>query len=421
MLLLKNATYINPETFEFCKTDIWVEEGVDGNIYFKKPENPTGNITTLYCDDLYVTKSFANAHHHIYSALALGMPQPKTSPKNFHEVLQYVWWKLDYALDEKMIRSSALATALAAAKSGCSFIIDHHSSPSYINGSLNIIADALNEVGIGHLLAYEITDRNGILKTKEAFDETSEYLKNNQGLVGMHAGFTLDNNTIEKAVEIASDFNTGLHVHLAEDKIDQSLSEKKYGKSVVERYNDLGVFNLKSNIFVHAIHLNENERNIIRKSNSYIAINYDSNLNNKVGIFNSKGLGNNIMLGTDGMHSKMIEASKTAWFTGMNHDNITLGEVYNRLRKVHKYLNSNNFKGDKGNNLVIFDYNPPTPFNNQNFLGHFFYGMSSSNVKHLISQGKLIIENGKHAFLNEEEIIAEAKENATRLWKTFNS
>jgi cytosine/adenosine deaminase-related metal-dependent hydrolase len=416
MIHLQNASYIDAESFQIIQTDIWVEEGPEGKVSFSLPAQIPESIEKINCKGLLVTRALTNAHHHIYSALARGMPPPKHTPQNFHEKLQHVWWKLDQALDEEMIRSSALVSALFAAKSGCCFIIDHHSSPSCISGSLDIIADALDKAGTGHLLSYEITDRNGPEKAVEALEETRRYLRNRQGLVGLHAGFTVDDQTLQKAYEIANEFNTGVHVHLAEDKVDQEISLQKYGKRVVVRFADMGLLKLSPSIFVHAIHLDEYERSLLKDSEAYIAVNYDSNLNNKVGIFKGTGLYNNIMLGTDGMHSDMFASARTAWFTGMNHEKLTPQTVYSRLRRVHHYLQSNQFSGDGENNLMIIDYDTPTPVSDDNFSGHFFYGLHFCNVKHLISQGKLIMKNRKHLLLDEKEILSQAREQAEKLW-----
>ncbi len=416
MIHLKNGTYINWQTLDFSQTDIWVEEGKHGGVHFSKPEKLPESIQTIDCRGLYITHALANGHHHIYSALARGMPPPPAQPQNFHQKLQYVWWRLDRAMDEQALRSSALATALIAAKAGCSFIIDHHSSPEKTRGSLDIIAKALEEAGMGHLLAYEITDRNGLGKTRDALAETQSYLKNRQGLVGLHASFTVEDDTLRSARDLASKYNTGVHAHLAEDLIDQEECLKKYNRRVVQRYADAGLLELKANVFVHGIHLDSRERELLRNSTSHITVNYDSNLNNKVGVFRGDGLGKNIMLGTDGMNNDMFASARTAWFTGMGHEKITPQMVYDRLRRVHHYLNYNGFKGDGENNLMILDYDTPTPFDKSNFAGHFLYGMNSGHVKHLISQGKWVLKDRKHTLLDEESVLAEAREQAKRLW-----
>ena len=158
-ILLKNATYINWKTLEFQQTNILVEEGLNASIKFtENPSKQTDNkkITVIDCTGKLVTKAFAVGHHHVYSALARGMPAPKKDPANFYEKLKYVWWNLDKALDRETIKASAMATAISCAKMGSTFIIDHHASPNSIEGSLDIIAEAFEQIGLSHLLCYEI-------------------------------------------------------------------------------------------------------------------------------------------------------------------------------------------------------------------------------------------------------------------------
>ncbi|MDO9511243.1 MAG: amidohydrolase family protein [Bacteroidales bacterium] len=414
MLHLKNATYIHPESFKIKKTDIFVDERVNGKIYFTKPE---ADITqSIDCTGKLVTKAFANAHHHVYSALARGMHAPKKTPSNFSETLKYIWWVLDQNLDADMIRLSALSTAIACAKNGCTFVIDHHASPNHLIGSLEIIAKAFDEVGIGHLLCYEITDRYGEMSTWEGIEETDTYLSKHQGLVGLHASFTVENDTLENSISLAKKHKTGIHIHVAEDIADQEHCQKFHNKRVMERLLDAGVLDLKSNIFAHCIHLNLKERKILADSNSWVVANMDSNLNNRVGIFTGKNLGDKIMLGTDGMHSNMIKSAQSAFFTGQNYESIGWNDMYTRLRNVHKYLKVNKFKGDGDNNLIVMDYDSPTELTSSNFLGHFFFGLENRHIVHTIAQGKLIMENQKIKTVDEDAILKESRKFATYLW-----
>ena len=144
--------------------------------------------------------------------------------------------------------------------------------------------------------------------------------------------------------------------------------------------------------------------------------NTESNLNNKVGFFNADGLDENIMMGTDGMHSDMLRSAKAAFFVGQNFDTIGYDSVYQRFRNADKYLNNNNLKGHGPNNLVVLDYDTPTPINSGNFYGHFVFGLESRHVQHVISQGKLVVENSKLVTVDEDEILANAKIQAARLW-----
>jgi cytosine/adenosine deaminase-related metal-dependent hydrolase len=282
---------------------------------------------------------------------------------------------------------------------------------------LDIITKAFERVGVSHLLCYEITDRDGIKKAEEGLEETENYIKNNQSLIGLHASFTVSDSTMKKAADLMQKYNSGFHIHVAEDRYDQEHSIINYGKRVVERLNDYGVLNSSKTILGHCLHLSENEKSILKNSNSWIVQNTESNLNNNVGYFNSRGLSNNIMLGTDGMHSDMLRSAQNAFYVGQGFDNIDFVSAYERFRNVHKYIKENNFTGDSDNNLVILDYQTPTPLNSDNFLGHFIFGLNSSNVQHVISDGKLIVENRKMTTVDEDEIFSFAQENAKILWQ----
>ncbi|MFH1118913.1 MAG: amidohydrolase family protein [Bacteroidota bacterium] len=416
-ILLTNATYIHPTTLEFTLTNILVHEGFQGEIEFLNYIPEKSNYTIIDCRGKYITHSFANGHHHVYSALARGMGAPKKNPQNFPEILKYIWWTLDKALDLDMISSSALVTAIACAKSGVTFAIDHHASPFAVKGSLETIAQAFDEVGVGHLLCYEISDRDGIGIARQGLDETADYLSKRQGLVGLHASFTVGDETLKQAVDLASETNSGIHIHVAEDQSDEGHCLENYSTWVVDRLARAGVLDFQKTILGHCLHLDEYERQQLYNSPAWVVQNMESNLNNGVGLFNSKGLSERIMLGTDGMHSDMLRSAKASFFAGHNSDNIDYAETYRRLRNVHNYLQSNNFKGDGDNNLVVLDYDTPTPFNSSNFLGHFLFGIEARHVLHVISDGKLIVENGHITTVDETEILKEARIQAERLWK----
>jgi cytosine/adenosine deaminase-related metal-dependent hydrolase len=417
-LYLENATFINWNTFEFTKANILVQEGDTGNLFIFPVNSkiPEGN-TILDCTGKYVTKAFANGHHHVYSALAKGMPVPIKNQMNFIEILKYIWWKLDQCLDLEMIRISALATAMECAKNGVTFVIDHHSSPNAIKGSLDVIADAFDEVGVSHLLCYETSDRNGSDKTIQALEESDSYLLRHQGLVGLHASFTISDQTLNNALSLAEKHNTGIHIHVAEGDYDQKHCEGQYGKNVIERISSFGGLNNSKSILVHCLHLADTERKTIKNSGVWIAQNTESNLNNRVGFFNSIGLGKNIMLGTDGMHSDMLRAAKAAYFTGRNFDKIDLPGIYHRFRNAQRYLLQNNFNGNTENNLVVLDYNPNTEFNSKNFLSHFIFGLDSKHVKHVISNGRLIVRDQSIETIDEEIVMSESKKISIKLWE----
>jgi cytosine/adenosine deaminase-related metal-dependent hydrolase len=421
-LYITNAAYIHWQDLTVKKTHIRVDEGKTGTITFldtlPDPIPDRKSDTVLDAAGKFVTKSFGCGHHHIYSTLARGMPAPAKTPDNFVEILKYVWWHLDKNLDQDMIKASALASALYCAKNGVTFVIDHHASPFAVEGALFAIQEAFDRVGISHMLCYEISDRDGDQIRNRGLEETRQYLEAGfQGHVGLHASFTVGDTLLEKAVALAREYRTGIHIHVAEDRADQEHCKATHGKGVIERLKDAGVLDLNGSILGHCIHLDDREKNLIKNAKAWVVQNVESNLNNNVGTTGYTAHGDRIMLGTDGMHSDMLRSAKAAFLNGQVTEGISFPGIYERFRNVHHYLEQINARGDGDNNLVILDYNTPTPLTADNFLGHFVFGMDAVHVDSVISSGKLIVKNKKLVSAGEEEILAFAREMAVKLWE----
>jgi cytosine/adenosine deaminase-related metal-dependent hydrolase len=350
------------------------------------------------------------------------MPAPKKSPTNFEEILTYVWWHLDKCLDRDMIEASALASALYCAKNGVTFVIDHHASPFAIEGSLNTIAQAFDKVGISHLLCYELSDRDGEGPREAGLAEHESYLAGGgQGHIGLHASFTVGDDLLHRAVEMARRFQTGLHIHVAEDLADQEACLRDHGQRVVTRLHAAGGLDLPQTILGHCIHLDDQEKALIRDAGTWVVQNTESNLNNNVGLANYYQITDKVMLGTDGMHCDMLRSAKASFLSGQPVEGTGFDTIYTRFRNVHRYLAECGFQGDGDNNLVILDYDSPTELTSDNFLGHFVYGINSSHVETVIAGGEVIVENRVATRVNEAEILAYARQMGHKLWDKMKS
>ena len=443
-ILLRNATYVDWESLEFSQTDVYVEEGPgkgvrllagqdghgdapvdpDQGSGLDRPQTQPGRQkpaahSEIDCGGALVMQAFAVGHHHVYSALARGMPASPAKPRNFREILKNIWWRLDKCLDEESIRYSALVTAMAAARAGASFVIDHHASPGHIGGSLDLIADAFEEVGVGHLLCYEVTDRDGKDKARDGLRETESYLKRRQGLVGLHASFTVGDETLYRAVNLMKESGSGIHMHVAEDLYDQEHCLKTYRKRVVHRLSEAGVLDSPKTILVHGLHLEGQERDLIRQSPCWVAQNMESNLKNRVGFFSGVGLGDRIMLGTDGMHSDMIQSLKAAFFAGQKSDGMDHEDAYRRFRNPVRYVLNNHFRGCSRNDLVVLDYDHPTEIGKHNFIGHLLFGINASHVRDVIVEGKCIVRDRVVQTVDQQAILEKSRVAATKLWNSM--
>jgi len=420
-LYLKDANFIDWQSFKIRRTNLVVESGPIGSISLSSRIPAADGIgpddRIIDCQGKFVTKAFGCGHHHIYSTLARGMPAPRRVPTSFPEILEYVWWHIDKRLDLEMVEASALASAIFCAKSGVTFCIDHHASPFAVDGSLETIARAFDRVGISHMLCYEISDRDGEEVKERGLAETDAFLSSGRpGHVGLHASFTVGEKLLNDSIALAKKHQTGLHIHVAEDTADQAHCEQNFGKRVVERLEEAGGLELDRSILAHCIHLSDNELRLLKNSGVWIVQNVESNQNNNVGLGSYGELADQMMLGTDGMHGDMLRSAKAAFLAGQATEGIGFDTIYNRFRNVHRYIESTGTAGDGENNLVVLDYDSPTDLTPDNFLGHFVYGIDARHVEKVISNGTLIVDGRRVTTVDEREVLEHARETGRKLW-----
>jgi cytosine/adenosine deaminase-related metal-dependent hydrolase len=259
-----------------------------------------------------------NAHTHLYSGLSpLGMPKPARPPHCFLEILEEVWWKLDRALDAASLRAGArlyLAEALAFGTGG---LVDHHESPELIEGSLDLLADVCQELGMPAVLCYGATERNGGRdEARRGLLECRRFLRDNRrplvrGVVGLHASFTVSDDTVREAGELARELGTVLHVHVAEDRADVVDAKGRGFNGVVDRLAQLGAL-VQGSILAHGVHLTPEEVRQVAAAGCWLVHNPRSNVGNKVGYAAALGASAQVALGTDGYPSDLEQELQAA-------------------------------------------------------------------------------------------------------------
>ena len=353
------------------------------------------------------------AHTHLYSALARGMPYALEPPRDFLQILQRVWWRLDRALDEESIRASALVGGMEALLCGTTTLIDHHASPNAIDGSLDVIADALESLGIRSVLCYETSDRDGGTVARQGLDENRRFRATSRplarGLIGAHASFTLSDETLLACAEAGP-----LHIHAAEGEVD---------RGAVERLARLGVLDERT-VLAHGIHVEDEELEAFRASGATLAHNARSNMNNSVGRARVLELGPRVALGTDGIGSDMFEESRTAWFR-LHEDDLlapgdwplaTLAEGARLAGRTFSEPLLGTLSPGAPADLVVLDYVPPAPFDGTNLAGHWIFGLSSRCVRDVMVAGEWVVRNRRLARVDQDALAADASRSAARLW-----
>lgn len=401
--------------------------------YAKDMKTRFPSAERIDCTGKIILPGFICTHHHFYSTMARGMSVPGEPAANFVEILERLWWKLDKALSKEDVLVSAQIPLIECIRNGTTTVIDHHASPSCRDGSLDLIESAVRQAGIRASLCYEVSDRNmpggGIAENQRYIKKIGHGDGQIAAMMGLHASFTLSDETLEKCVGIARDAGVGCHVHVAEDSADREDSIKKYGIPTVKRLDKMHVTGEKS-IFVHCVHIDETEMDIIADTNTIIVHNPESNMNNAVGVSKLLDLlKKNILvgLGTDGMSSDMLAQMRCVYLLHrlVNLDpRVAFVEAPQLLLQNNAEICKRQFglhlgeiKQDHPADLAILDYEPPTPINQGNFLGHLIFGLVDATVDTTVCKGKILMKGKKILVLDEERIAARSRELASEMWK----
>jgi putative selenium metabolism protein SsnA len=387
-----------------------------------------------------VLPGIINAHMHYYSTMVRGLGKAKPS-QNFSEILENLWWRLDKKLTLDDTYYSALIILLNAIRHGTTTLIDHHASPFAVIGSLQQIAKAVKDTGLRSCLCYELSDRDGEKIAQEGIEENVAFINHCQqhsddqlkALFGLHASFTITEKTLARASDLGHQLNTGFHVHTAEGLSDQDETLKMSGKRVVERFKAHGILGPKT-IAAHCVHVNDREMDLLADTQTIMVHNPQSNMNNSVGIadiikMQQKGI--LVGLGTDAMTVNMWQEVRVAmWAQHLRANNPSCGfmEVANTLffnnakivNRIWDEVKLGALVEGWGSDVILIDYEPPTPLNENTVLGHLIFGIAESIVDTTIVKGKVLMEN-KCLKLNLDEVAAAAKsrELTTKLWERF--
>lgn len=315
------------------------------------------------------------------------MPAPPHQPTQFREILEQIWWRLDVALDAEMIRWSAMLGAVEALQSGTTAVVDHHESPSCIEGSLSIIADACAAVGVRTNLAYGVTDRHGADGARRGLAENERFLRaGGRGMVGVHAAFTCSDETLAASAALAAELGVGVHIHVAEGRDDAHAGERLQSLARDDWH------------LVHCVYLD-------RDLPGTIAHNPRSNMNNGVGYARPAARPNRIVIGTDGIGADMLEEARLAYVRLREDDVLASPDV------VWQWL-------DNGYALFPEARQDRVTWNYAHADSAWHVAFSSGvRALHVQSaEGEMLLRDGRPTRVDVDEVQAKAAEHAKRLF-----
>ncbi|MBK8049986.1 MAG: putative aminohydrolase SsnA [Anaerolineales bacterium] len=378
------------------------------------------------------------SHTHFYGAFARGMYIPGPPAKDFPEILQNLWWRLDKALDAPGVRSSAEVCLVDAIRNGTTTLIDHHASQNAIDGSLDVIAGAVTASGLRACLCYEVTDRDGEAAARAGIRENVRFAqrlaqgKNNDGRIastfGLHASLTLSDETLE----VCRSESTRFHVHVAEHPVDEYDSLARAGKRTVERLHGFGITGPES-IMAHCIHIDAWETALLNETGTFVSHQPRSNMNNAVGAAEITPMlrtGMPVCLGNDGFSNDMFAEMKVADMLQklvhgdpryLGADKVIQMVVHNNRRLASVFFDRPVGVIEPGAyaDLILLDYYPPTPLSSANLPWHILFGVSGGHVHSTIAHGQTLMKDRALMTLDEEAIAARSRVVAQRTWERY--
>lgn len=399
----------------------------------KKPGEVEKNL-----EGRIVIPGMITGHSHFYAQFARGISGLEPI-ETWQHTLTRLWWKLDRKLTMKQCYYSAMMGLIEGIKSGTTLFFDHQASPSCIDGVMDALAEAVRQTGARAALSYEVTDRNGKegaiagIRENERFIQKCMQNPSDQirPMIGLHAIYSVEEDTLEACAQIGKDTDTGFHIHVAEGMADETESYRRYDENIIAHLKRSGILNPKS-IAAHGVCISESEIDIFQTTGATLAYNGLSNANSGVGIAPVVSIlehGGHAVFGGDGFTSDMfheisvdillqrLKAGSPAVFTG--------NQIHQMLYDDNQCLTENVFGKQAGvlktgsfADFLVIEYDSPTPLMETNIMAHLTSAFSGK-IKMTVAGGKIVVQDGHCTLVDEQEVFAHCREEAAKLWKSI--
>ena len=418
------------------KDDRIVEVGSSHVLEAKHPQEER-----LDAQQMLVMPGLIVAHTHFYGTFARGMYIPGPPMRDFPEILERLWWPLDRALDEEGVRYSALVPVLDAIRYGATTLIDHHASNRFIDGSLDVIADVVDEAGVRAVLCFEVSDRDGVEVANAGIRENVRFIKKAREMAhpriaatfGLHAALTLSDETLDRCVaETEAIRHKGFHIHAAEGPTDREHSLATYGIPTIDRLAQRGILG-PNTIVAHAIDIDAWEMSALSASETWVSHQPRSNMNNGVGVADIPTMLRGhmkVVLGNDGFSNDVFEEMQVAYLLHKSAHRdpriLPADQLLEIVMKNNAALAQQFFGQTFGAlepgataDVILVNYDPPTPLTVDNFPWHVIFGFDGRKVDTTIVGGKILMRHGLIPHLDAERIYARSREVAKATWERF--
>lgn len=383
----------------------------------------------------FLLPGLIDAHTHLYAALSAGMPGPSEPPRTFPQILERVWWQFDKALREDDVVISALVGSVHSLRSGITTLFDHHASPLAVPDSLSWLAEGVEQIGLRACLAYEVSDRDGPVSRDQGIDENRRFIRELQerhhpllrGMFGLHAVFSLSDETLRRCADEATSLGVGCHMHMAEHHPEVVKFAETHDQTIAEFLREIGLLK-PSTLVAHTVHVEEPDIRVLVEMETFNVHNPKSNMGNGVGIAPVAGmleLGQPVGLGSDGFYDIPVEMDTAKRLQTLRagdpsafSDSLALKLVYDHnARFAERVFGCRLGKIAEGYaaDVILVDYRPMTPVREENLAGHIVAALGSGPHTALVG-GSVVMRDGNILGIDEAELTERSQVQATEFW-----
>jgi len=376
------------------------------------------------------------SHTHLYGIALRGSALNIEQPSDFLQILQRVWWPVDETLTNEDAYATTLAAGIESLMNGTTCYADTYSAPNAIEGSLDQIAKASNEVGLRGIISFEATERRSSEEGTRGLKENLRFIQKKDkgrtmGMISLHASFTVSDDLISRGVEISREHRVPLTIHVSEGPNDGYHNMERYGRGSVERLQKGGLLSPRA-VLAHCVHLNEREIELVAKSSASIAHNPMSNMLNAVGVASLTEMldrGVNVGLGNDGYVFDMFENMRAGFLlqrVARRNPNMPSPQevvemcTVNAARAYGLSSLGSIEVGKRADIIVVRPTFTATPFSGSVY-GYIVNSLRGPEVRDAVVDGQVIMKNRQVLTLDVQKSEVKVLKTMDRLWQRLGS
>lgn len=424
-ILIQNGLVLTMATDEL--TQIFTDILIEGNRIVQIGDVPcSDDMMVINASGKVVMPGLINCHNHAYMSLLRGY----CDDLRLLEWLSEKMWPAEEKMNGEDIYWGTMLGSVEMIKSGTTTFAD-------MSFFMNEVASAVKDSGIRASLCQGLLFHDDNVKRR--IDSTHKLFSNWRGkaegrittMVGPHAPQTCPPDKIKLAMELAKDLDSAIHIHLAETTEEVEQIASQYGKSPTKYLAELGLFDEFHVLLAHAVHLTQNDINILRNFKGGISHNPVSNQKLGCGVAPIVELvkeGINVALGTDGAASALTldlfeEMKAAAWLQKNHHFDPTVITAYqvlqmatiNGARALGLANEIGTIEVGKKADLILVDIEKPHLYPHNNLCALLAYSANGADVDTTIIDGKIVMHNRRLLTIDEKLVLREAKKCSGRI------